>query len=291
MEGKELQIIDERELLGKHFVMYGTKEEPLFKAKDVAEWIGYSTANANVMIKNVDEDEKVLHTESMKGNYIMDVWYLTEDGLYEVLMQSQKPIAKKFKKEVKKILKQIRQTGGYIPIVPEETNEQLMARAFIVAQNTIAERDRQLAAIQEENRKQQELLAVQAPKVAYCDLVLTAENTFSASEVAAQLGIRSATALNKFLVSVEFIKAVYKKQFDKKTGKYKKVIAHYLLRADYVDKGLGDVVNVTSKSKDGSKTYSNLQLRYTTKGVKFIYDLIKEKAPELLGNKNNREAD
>ena len=64
-----------------------------------------------------------------------------------------------------------------------------------------------------------------------------------------------------------------------------------MLRADYVDKGLGDVVNVTSKSKDGSKTDSNLQLRYTTKGVKFIYELIKEKAPELLGNKNNREAD
>ena len=31
------------------------------------------------MISNVDEDEKVLHTENMKGNYIMDVWYLTED--------------------------------------------------------------------------------------------------------------------------------------------------------------------------------------------------------------------
>ena len=152
-------------------------------------------------------------------------------------------------------------------------------------------RDKQLATAKEEIIKQQEQLAVLRPKSDYCDLVLTAENTFSASEVAAQLGIRSATALNKFLVSVEFIKAVYKKQFDKKTGKYKKVIAHYLLRADYVDKGLGDVVNVTSKSKDGSKTYSNLQLRYTTKGVKFIYELIKEKAPELLGNKNNREAD
>ncbi len=39
---------------------------------------------------------------------------MTEDGLYEVLMQSRKPIAKKFKKEVKNILKTIRKTGGYI---------------------------------------------------------------------------------------------------------------------------------------------------------------------------------
>ena len=39
--------------------------------------------------------------------------FLTEDGLYEVLMQSRKPIAKQFKKEVKKVLKQIRKTGSY----------------------------------------------------------------------------------------------------------------------------------------------------------------------------------
>ena len=169
MEGKELQIIDERELLGKHFVIYGTPEEPLFKAKDVAEWIGYyknpqGYYDVSSMVKTVDEDEKELIQIGTKNN-LLSAWFLTEDGLYEVLMQSRKPIAKKFKKEVKKILKQIRQTGGYIPIVPEETNEQLMARAFIVAQNTIAERDRQLAAIQEENRKQQEQLEEQAPKV------------------------------------------------------------------------------------------------------------------------------
>ena len=59
MERKELQIIDERELLGKHFVIYGTKEDPLFKAKDVAEWIGHS--NVSTMIKDIDEDEKVLN--------------------------------------------------------------------------------------------------------------------------------------------------------------------------------------------------------------------------------------
>ena len=85
MEGKELQIIDERELLGKHFVIYGTKEEPLFKAKDVAEWIGYSTANVDKMIANVDDDEKqTLFIGTHKNS--MSAWYLTEDGLYEVLM-------------------------------------------------------------------------------------------------------------------------------------------------------------------------------------------------------------
>lgn len=43
-----------------------------------------------------------------------EYWFLTEDGLYEVLMQSRKPKAKEFKKEVKKILKSIRKHGGYV---------------------------------------------------------------------------------------------------------------------------------------------------------------------------------
>ena len=42
-----------------------------------------------------------------------ETWFLTEDGLYEVLMQSRKPQAKQFKKGVKEILKSIRRTGCY----------------------------------------------------------------------------------------------------------------------------------------------------------------------------------
>ena len=42
------------------------------------------------------------------------MWFLTEDGLYEVLMQSRKPIAREFKKQVKKKLKEIRRRGIYV---------------------------------------------------------------------------------------------------------------------------------------------------------------------------------
>ncbi len=111
-EDKQLQIIDQRELLGHEFKIYGTYEEPLFLAKDVAIWINHS--NARMMIQSVDEDEKkcVNNPYALQGQ--SEQWFLTEDGLYEVLMQSRKPIAKEFKKEVKKILKTIRKTGGYV---------------------------------------------------------------------------------------------------------------------------------------------------------------------------------
>lgn len=109
---KDLQVIYSQEVLGHDFKIYGTEENPLFLAKDVANWIEHS--NPRVMIKTVDEDEKVVNNVyTLGGN--QEMWFLTEDGLYEVLMQSRKPIAKQFKKKVKEILKQIRQTGGYAP--------------------------------------------------------------------------------------------------------------------------------------------------------------------------------
>lgn len=76
------------------FRIYGTAEEPLFLAKDVADWIGYDTSYVNKMINNVDEDEKVkLNNTYFEGRTGGNgTYFLTEDGLYEVLMQSRKPI-------------------------------------------------------------------------------------------------------------------------------------------------------------------------------------------------------
>lgn len=108
---EKLQIIEQREVLGKEFKVYGDFENPLFLAKDVAEWIEHS--NPRVMLNTVDENEKVVNNVYTLGG-VQESWFLTEDGLYEVLMQSRKPIAKAFKKEVKIILKTIRQNGMYV---------------------------------------------------------------------------------------------------------------------------------------------------------------------------------
>lgn len=109
---KELQIIYTQEVLGKDFHIYGTVEEPLFLAKDVANWIEYD-GRTGQMLNNVDEDEKLMHKIYASGQN-RNMWFLTENGVYEVLFQSRKPIAKQFKKQVKAILKEIRKTGGYI---------------------------------------------------------------------------------------------------------------------------------------------------------------------------------
>ena len=108
-----MKIIDEREILGKQFRIFGDFENPLFLAKDVAEWIEYDTSSINKMLNNVDETEKVRKNVPTPGGN-QEMWFLTEDGLYEVLMLSRKPIAKEFKKQIKEILKTIRKNGMYV---------------------------------------------------------------------------------------------------------------------------------------------------------------------------------
>lgn len=107
-----LTVIQETEILGEKIKVYNNIETPLFLASDVAEWIEHSQTSK--MVKSVDDDEKLMGTLFLSGQN-RDAWFLTEDGLYEVCMQSRKPIAKKMKKEIKKYLKSIRLTGAAIP--------------------------------------------------------------------------------------------------------------------------------------------------------------------------------
>lgn len=115
----EIKVLTNKEVFGFDFNIYGTGDDPLFLAKDIAEWIEHS--NPRMMLNGVDEEEKlcVNNPYALKGQ--KEQWFLTEDGMYEVLMQSRKPIAKKFKKKVKAILKELRTKGEVkLPTSPNE---------------------------------------------------------------------------------------------------------------------------------------------------------------------------
>ncbi len=124
-----LTVVQETEILGKKIRMYNSIEAPLFLAKDVAEWIDYSKSNGKYkvsqMVKTVDEDERGIYNVVTLGG-VQKATFLTEDGLYEVCMQSRKPIAKQMKKEIKQYLKSIRLTGAAIP----EGREQEMVNYY-----------------------------------------------------------------------------------------------------------------------------------------------------------------
>ncbi|EMJ5875215.1 phage antirepressor KilAC domain-containing protein [Clostridioides difficile] len=169
-----LQMIKEQDLLGKEFRIYGTLENPLFLAKDVSNWIEHS--NVSMMLSNIETEEKELIQIGTLNN-AYSAWFLTEDGLYEVLMQSRKPIAKQFKKEVKKILKEIRKTGGYIHTTNDMSDDEIMARALQVAQKTIEKKSREI----EEKDK---VIQLQQPKVLFADAVSASNNSILVGELA-----------------------------------------------------------------------------------------------------------
>lgn len=80
MEGKVLTVIDETEILGRNIKMYGNIEDPLFLAKDVAEWIDYSkrsngTYQTSNMLKHVDEEEKAVKSFNTLGG-VQESWFL-----------------------------------------------------------------------------------------------------------------------------------------------------------------------------------------------------------------------
>lgn len=204
-----MKVLTKTEILAKEFIVYGTIEEPFFLAKDVADWIGLT--NVSDMISRVDDDEV---TKFNLGGLQGECNFLTENGLYEVLMQSRKPIAKQFKKEIKKILKSIRTNGGYIANQERLTPEQIVANALVVAQNIINKQNNQ---IQEMSIKMSEL----EKKSDYLDLILESKETVTVTQISQDYGM-SAKAFNKLLANL---------------GVQHKVNGQWILYAKYLGEG------------------------------------------------------
>lgn len=259
-----IQVLKQTELLGHQFTVYGTAENPLFLAKEVAECIEHS--NITVMLQTIDEEEKVKITPKQSlGDLVnyKEYNFLTEDGLYEVLMQSRKPIAKQFKKGVKQILHEVRTTGGYIATKADDTPEEIMARALTIAQATLAKREERLKQLEAETEQQQATIELQekeikqaAPKVNYYDTHLQSVNTLTSTQVAKQIGM-VAEKLHKKLNEAEII--FYQS-------------GQWLLYSPYSAWKLHDTRTNTFTRSDGS-TGTNSYTVWTEKGRRFIIAL------------------
>lgn len=209
---EEIKIISKSTFLDKEIDVWGSIENPLFRANDVQSWLGLK--NVSRAVANVDEDERLNLKLSRGGS----MWFLTEEGVYELLMQSRKPIAKQFKKGVKKILHEIRTKGGYIASTDADTPEDIMARAVLVAQQTLARREQRIKELEEQGRRQElvieqkdEQIDLQckqikeaAPKADYYDKTLASTSCMTTTQVADDLHT-TAHALNRKLQEIGII--------------------------------------------------------------------------------------
>lgn len=267
MRTEPIQVLSETELLGHKFTVYGTAENPLFLAKEVAECIDYAKTSQGYydvsrMVGTVDEEEKYLRTIFVDGrNY--EMWFLTEDGLYEVLFQSRKPIAKEFKKGVKQILHEVRTTGGYIATTTNDTPEEIMARALTIAQATLAKREERLKQLEAQTEQQQATIELQdkeikeaAPKVNYYNNHLQSVNTLTSTQIAKQIGM-DAEKLHKKLKEANVI---YRQS------------GQWLLHSPYSTWGLHSTRTQTYTRSDGS-IGTNVYTVWTERGRRFIIAL------------------
>lgn len=143
--------------------------EPWFVAKDVCDALGIATNHLREEGRGLDEDE-VLNLPNWEGKGKAPL-VVSEPGLYKLIMRSRKPEAKAFQRWVThEVLPAIRKTGGYIAAKEDETPEQIMARAVIVAQGTIERQKRQLDELK--------------PKAMFADAVAASDGTCLVGELA-----------------------------------------------------------------------------------------------------------
>lgn len=157
--------------------------EPWFVAKDVCDILGMSNPSMAVTALDKDEvaqiDPKDYLGSENRSNQAVNI--VSEPGLYKLIMRSRKPEAHEFKRWVThEVLPQIRKTGGYIPTSESDSDEDIMARAVLVAQKTIKQKNQQIA-------EQQTRIVELEPKARFADAVAASDGTCLVGELAKML--------------------------------------------------------------------------------------------------------
>ena len=157
--------------------------EPWFVGKDVAQALGYSNSSKAVISHVDDEDKEIkMLPTSQNGNSIGKTYIINESGLYSLIFGSKLPSAKEFKRWVTSdILPQIRKTGGYIPINTQDDELTILAKAHLILERTLEEKDKII-------ESKSKALSIAQPKADKYDKLISAEGYMSFNVVAKQLG-------------------------------------------------------------------------------------------------------
>lgn len=147
LDKQEVKVIYTRDMMDYEINVYGTEEDPLFLIKDIGQWLEYSNNNASSLANLCDDNEKLILQIVIAGQK-RNVLAVTEDGLYEICMRSQTSKAKKVRKFIKNILKELR-TKGYVA-----TNNNIeIANAMTMIAQSLQPMQQALLSMKEENEE------------------------------------------------------------------------------------------------------------------------------------------
>ena len=232
--------------------------EPYFVGKDVAEVLGYIEPRSAVSKKVDVEDRGVAKMETPSG--VQEMTVINESGLYALILSSKLPSAKKFKRWVtSEVLPSIRKNGGYI--VGQETlsDDELMAKALLVAQNKIIERDNRIASLETEVKVKEQIIGELKPRADYTDKILKNTGLVTMTQIAKDYGM-TGQAMNKLLHEL---------------GVQYKQSVQWLLYSKYQGMGYTHSETVDITRSDGRPDVK-MNTKWTQKGRLFLYNLLKE---------------
>ena len=229
--------------------------EPWFVLADVCKVLEIS--NSRNISSRLEPDEKgVTLVDTLGGTQQMTI--INESGLYTVILRSDKPQAKPFRKWVtSEVLPSIRKHGAYM--TPETIKKVMLTPDFIISLAG------ELKNEQEKNKKltlelesKDEEISTLKPKATYCDLVLSCTNAVPISLIAKDYGM-SARKLNSILNDMKI-------QY--KCG------GQWILNQNYAGKGYAKSATHTYNTIYG--TAANIRTNWTQKGRLLIYEKLKE---------------
>ena len=259
---KTIELLHSEEF-GNIRVVRDEQGDLLFCGRDVAKALGYKKPENAIAAHVDDEDKTSTLIQGSGSNYKSKTIFINESGLYSLILRAEVDTAKRFAKWVtSEVLPSIRRTGGYMLNRPDESNEEIMARALLVAQDTIRRANKQIDFL--------------TPKAEYAEEVLQSETCLTTRQIAKELGM-TAQALNRLLEAhrIQFYQS-----------------RQWMLYREYADKGLAQ--NRTFHYQDSKgKAQTQTQMVWTERGRLFIHTMVRqwkqEQAADLFTLEGNTE--
>lgn len=191
--------------------------------------------------------------------------FVNEDGLYDTIFESRKKEARAFRKWVtSEVLPSIRKTGGYIATKVDDTPEEIMARALMVAQSTLENQKKRLAEQdmtieRQEHRIQEQTKQIEAaaPKVNYYDETLMSIDTMTMTQAANSIGMTVHTLTNKL----------------RNAGLIFRQSGQWMLKAPYCKWGLHKTRTSTFTHSNGT-IGTSMYMVWTQKGLRLINEML-----------------
>ena len=235
----------------------GTADNPMFCLADVCKALDLQPS---AVMRRLDDG--VISSNPISDNLGRQqiANFVSEDGLYDVILDSRKPEAKIFRKWITSdVLPSIRKTGGYMAVSDDMTDAEILAKAVLLANTTIENRNERIKQLEAENEGQRMLISQMQKGNDYLKAILQSKGTLATTQVAADYGM-TAISFNKKLNEMHI---------------QRKVNGQWILYAEFMGKGYVHSRTISFTHTNG-RPDTRMCTEWTQRGRLFLYDALKE---------------